>query len=57
MIDSNLGTAIAHKGALARLLDPSFVDLAAPVFAFSVVIVLPTCLALWVIYKVLKQKS
>lgn len=56
-IDPNAGTALAQKGAVQRLAEPTIYDLVFPVIAFLLVIVLPTATALWVIVKTLKEKQ
>ena len=56
-VDPNSGTALAQKGAVQRLAEPTIYDLVFPVIAFLLVIVLPTTTALWVIVKTLKEKQ
>lgn len=56
-IDPNAGTALAQKGAVQRLAEPNLYDMVFPVIAFGLVILLPTCTALWVIVKTLRDKK
>ena len=56
-IDPNAGTALAQKGAVQRLAEPTIYDLVFPIIAFLLVILLPTATALWVIVKTLKEKQ
>lgn len=56
MLDANSGTLAAQSGAMERLLDPSFFDVASPIVAFLLVILLPTCVGLWVIFRALKDR-
>jgi hypothetical protein len=56
-VDPNAGTALAQKGALQRLAEPTLYDLVFPIIAFLLVIVLPTATAIWVIVKTLKDKQ
>jgi hypothetical protein len=56
-VDPNTGTALAQKGAVQRLAEPTIYDLVFPMIAFVLVIVLPTATALWVIVKTLKEKQ
>lgn len=50
-IDPEQGTLNASQGAFQRALDPSLYDAFFPCFAFLMVIILPTIIALWVIYR------
>jgi hypothetical protein len=54
-VDPNQGTALAQKGAVQRLAEPTVYDLVFPIIAFVLVIVLPTATALWVITKTLRE--
>jgi hypothetical protein len=56
-VDPSQGTALAQKGAVQRLAEPTLYDLIFPVIAFLLVIVLPTATALWVITKTLKDRQ
>ncbi|MBL93225.1 MAG: hypothetical protein CMH56_15610 [Myxococcales bacterium] len=47
----------AAKGAVERLSEPDWIDIVSPFFAFTLVIVLPMCVALWVIVKTLLEKN
>lgn len=51
IIDSKQGSLEASQGALLRVLEPSLYDAFFPIFAFTMVIVLPSFIALWVIYR------
>lgn len=50
-VDPAQGTLRAMKGAQQRLLEPSAYDTVFPVIAFLLVIIVPTVVALWVMYK------
>lgn len=54
---SQTGTALAQKGAVQRLAEPNLYDMVFPLIAFGLVILLPTCTALWVIVKTIKDKK
>jgi hypothetical protein len=41
----------------AGLSEPHWFDAAYPIFAFVAVMVVPSCIALWVIYKTLREKE
>lgn len=56
-VTAEQGTAKASLGAIERLSEPDFLDIISPFFAFTVVIVMPSIIALWVIFKTLTQKS
>lgn len=56
-LDPNQGTMRAMKGAQQRMLEPSLYDAVFPVIAFSLVIVVPTLVALWVIWKTMTEKT
>ena len=56
-VDPNQGTAAAYAGSKARLQDPTLYDAVFPVIAFVLVIVVPSCVALWVIFKTVTEKS
>ena len=56
-VNSEQGTAKSSLGAIERLSEPDFIDIISPFFAFSAVIVLPSVVALWVIYKTLTDKT
>lgn len=56
-VDPNQGTMRAMKGAQQRMLEPSLYDAIFPVIAFSLVIVVPTLVALWVIWKTTTEKT
>ena len=47
------GTVKSTLGAVERLSEPDFLDIVSPFFAFTVVIIFPTLVALWVIFKTL----
>ena len=51
------GSALAQKGAIQRLAEPNLYDMVFPVIAFGLVILLPTCTALWVIVRTVKDKK
>ena len=54
---SEQGTAKSSLGAIERLSEPDFIDIISPFFAFSAVIILPSVVALWVVYKTLTDKT
>jgi hypothetical protein len=56
-VTAEQGTAKASLGAIERLSEPDFLDIISPFFAFTIVIVMPSIIALWVIFKTLTQKS
>jgi hypothetical protein len=56
-IDPSQGTALAQQGAVQRLAAPNLYDMIFPLIAFGLVILLPTCTALWVIVKTVKDKK
>lgn len=56
-IDPSTGTAVAQKGAVQRLAEPNLYDMVFPLIAFGLVILLPTCTALWVIVRTIKDKK
>ena len=51
------GALQAAKGAVERLAEPDWIDIASPFFAFTLVIVVPSLLAIWVIFKTLTDKG
>lgn len=56
-VDPSQGTALARQGAINRLAEPNLYDMVFPLIAFGLVILLPTCTALWVIVKTLKDNK
>jgi hypothetical protein len=50
-------TSAVQKGAVQRLAEPNLYDMIFPIIAFGLVILLPTCTALWVIVRTLKDKK
>ncbi len=46
-----------QAGAVQRLAEPTYYDLVFPFIAFGLVIVLPTSVALWVMYKTVTDKT
>lgn len=56
-VDPAQGTLRAMKGAQQRLLEPSAYDTVFPVIAFSLVIVVPTVVALWVMYRTARDRT
>jgi hypothetical protein len=56
-LDPNTGTLAAYENAKARLQDPTMYDAIFPVIAFFLVIILPTCIAFWVIFKTVTEKD
>ena len=54
---TNQGAIQAAKGAVERLSEPDWIDIVSPFFAFTLVIVLPMCVALWVIVRTLMEKD
>jgi hypothetical protein len=56
-VTAEQGTAKASLGAVERLSEPDILDIVSPFFAFTIVIVLPSVIALWVIYKTITQKT
>lgn len=56
-IDPSQGTALAQKGAVQRMAEPNLYDMVFPLIAFGLVILLPTCTALWVIVRTIKDKK
>ena len=51
------GSALAQKGAVQRLSEPNLYDMIFPLIAFCLVILLPTCTALWVMVRTVKDKK
>jgi hypothetical protein len=47
----------AFSGALEQYNSPHWVDLLFPAFAFLMVIIVPSLIAMWVIYKTLREKN
>ncbi len=47
----------AFRGALEHMIEPHWVDLLFPAFAFLMVIIVPSMIAVWVIYKTLREKN
>ena len=56
-VDSSQGTAVAQKGAVQRLSEPTYYDFVFPLLAFCLVIVLPASTALWVMWKTITEKK
>lgn len=56
-VDPSQGSALAQKGAIQRLSEPNLYDMVFPLIAFCLVILLPTCTALWVIVRTVKEKN
>ncbi len=56
-VDPLQGTPSAQKGAVQRIAEPTYYDYIFPVIAFLLVIVLPTCTALWVVYRTATEKK
>ena len=56
-VDPNQGTARAREGAAQRLQDPQMYDVVFPIIAFMLVMVVPTLIAIWVIYKTVTDKK
>ncbi len=56
-VDPSQGSALAQKGAVQRLAEPNLYDMIFPLIAFGLVILLPTCTALWVITRTVKDKK
>ena len=56
-VDPNQGTAKAMQGAVARIQEPSIYDAVFPFIAMALVLVLPTCIAIWVIYRTTIDES
>ena len=56
-VNPEKGSAKSALGAAERLAEPDFIDIISPFFAFSMVIVMPSLVALWVIYKTLTDKT
>ncbi len=56
-VDPNTGTALAQRGAVQRLAEPNLYDMVFPLIAFGLVILLPTCTALWVIVRTVKDQK
>ena len=57
---AGMGTADglpAFQGALEHMIEPHWVDLLFPAFAFLMVIIVPSLIAMWVIYKTLREKN
>ena len=55
-VTAEQGTAKASLGASERLSETDFLDIISPFFAFTIVIIMPSIIALWVIFKTLTQK-
>ncbi len=45
------------QGALEQYASPHWADLLYPAFAFLMVIIVPSLIAVWVIYKTLREKN
>ncbi len=56
-VDPNSGTLQAYKGATARIAEPNMYDAVFPFIALALVIVIPSTIALWVIYKTITDKT
>ena len=56
-LDSDRGTAAASVGAVKRLQDPTYYDAVFPFVAFFLVIIVPSCVAVWAIYKTLTETT
>lgn len=56
-VDPNQGTLRAMQGAKQRLLEPSLYDAVFPVIAFVLVIIVPSTVALWVLYRTMTDKT
>lgn len=56
-VDPNRGSEVAQRGAVQRLAEPTYYDLVFPFIAFGLVILLPTSVAAWVIYKTITEKT
>lgn len=56
-VDPNQGTLQAMQGAQQRIQEPHFYDIVFPVIAFLLVIVVPTLVAVWVLYKTVTEKT
>lgn len=52
-----LENQVADAGALEQYVSPHWVDLLYPSFAFLMVIIVPSLIAVWVIYKTLREKN
>ena len=47
-VDPNAGTAVAQKGAMQRLADPTYYDVVFPILAFLLVLALMIGASLWI---------
>lgn len=56
-VDPNAGTLQAYKGATARIAEPNMYDAVFPFIALGLVIVIPSAIALWVIYKTITDPT
>jgi hypothetical protein len=56
-VDPNQGTAQAARGAVERLAEPNVYDIASPVIAFVLVIVVPSLVAIWAIVRTVQEKA
>ena len=56
-VSSEQGTLRAFQGAQQRISEPHAYDMAFPVMAFLLVIVVPSLVALWVIVKTVTDPS
>ncbi len=56
-VDPSQGTMVAQKGAMQRLTEPNYYDVAFPAIAFVLVIILPVVTALWVIVRTVTEKT
>ncbi len=56
-VDPNSGTLQAYKGATARIAEPNIYDAVFPFIALGLVVIIPSTIALWVIYKTITDKT
>lgn len=56
-VNPEQGTLQAAQGARQRMLEPNLYDAVFPVIAFVLVIVVPSAVALWVVYKTVTEKT
>jgi ABC-type nickel/cobalt efflux system permease component RcnA len=54
---SNMGTAVARQGAAQRLAEPNPYDVIFPGIAFVLVILVPTAIGLWVIWRTVRDQT
>jgi len=56
-VDPNKGTLQAMQDAKQRLTEPHLYDMVFPLIALLLVIIIPSCVAAWVAYKTITDKT